>query len=733
MARCKQVKALLNGNEAVAKAIIHIGYDGEGYYPITPSSDAGENVTKAYAKGETDVTVVPGNSELAAISICAGFALAGTRVVDVSSANGILLKMEQLPAMSGLRLPMVLNIATRDVSGPLNIKNGHSDLMACLGVGWPILTAKTVQEAYDLNIIALKLAEAVDLPVIVAYDGFHTSHGIRRVQIFEDPQDVRNWLGPKKPKFSFLDVHNPKTYGPYMNDDLINNKYQLHLAMQEAYRILPRLFEEYADLTGRRYDFVDAYRMDDAQTAIFILNSAAEVSKVAIDMLREQGEKVGGVYPTVLRPFPEKEITELLKDRKAVMVAERADEYGARGSYLYNEIGAALQAVGSGTKLLSRVYGIGGLNVTPDDALNLIRPALKAAKGDEVEFFDYYGHWEGDPSFEWKAGCEPLKEEEQKVNEKLGDKVNLRELTKMPKRISKTSACPGCGIFTNLELFLKGIDGHVCLGFNTGCGMVVTTGYPQTSFKVNYFHNLFHNGASTMSGVVTAYEILKKRGVINDEITFIMVGGDGSGDIGMDQLIGAAIRNHPFIYFEYDNQIYANTGAQLCFTAFMGARTATSHVGPKQVGKTFHHKDSVQIMRGTHAPYIATVAECNPVDMIRKARKAQKTVREGGFVYIKAFSVCPLNWGLEESRAREIVQKVVDSCLFPLYEIEKGITTITYDPKDKKIPVVEAFSHLGALAKHLANPKHKEIADKVQAEVDRRWRALKAMHENPDL
>ncbi len=186
----QQIRWLGNGNEAAAQAVLHCCYDGEGYYPITPSSEVGEEVSKAIAAGKTDIRLVIGTSELAAIGICTGMALAGGRVVDVTSSQGVLLKYEELSCISGMGLPMVLNIATRDVNSPLNIKNGHSDLMSMLNTGWLILMAPTVQAVYDMNIIALKVAEEVLLPIVVAYDGVHTSHANRRIEIFCKSKDV---------------------------------------------------------------------------------------------------------------------------------------------------------------------------------------------------------------------------------------------------------------------------------------------------------------------------------------------------------------------------------------------------------------------------------------------------------------------------------------------------------------------------------------------------------------
>lgn len=210
--------------------------------------------------------------------------------------------------------------------------------------------------------------------------------------------------------------------------------------------------------------------------------------------------------------------------------------------------------------------------------------------------------------------------------------LNTRDLTAMPKRIVPGhGACPGCGIFPNLNLLLKGIEGDVVLLFHTGCGMVVTTAYPQTAFRTTYIHNLFQNGAATLSGLVEMYHQRQKRGEIpNRELTFILVTGDGGNDIGMGPTIGAALRNHKMIIFEYDNGGYMNTGYQLSYTTPYGASSSTSHVGKTQFGKSTFHKDTPQIMAATNIPYVATVAESDPIDFVKKARKGTKDYERRG-------------------------------------------------------------------------------------------------------
>ncbi len=725
---------VVSGNEAAARAILDIGYDGEGYYPITPSSEVGELVDKAIAAGETDMAFVVGTSELAAISMVTGMALAGGRAVDVTSSQGLLLKAEQMPAIAGLGLPVVLNLATREVSAPLNIKNGHSDLAATLGWGWLIFLAPTVQAVYDMNFIALRCAEAVNLPAIVAYDGFHTSHAFRRIEVFADREQVRSFVGDRPPRMTLLDLDQPRTFGPYMNDDLINTKVQMQGKMRKAYEILPVIFAEFYQLTGRAYDFVDVYGASPADATLVALNTAGEAAKDAVDGLRASGRAAKLVMPLVLRPWPEREMVAALSDSPKIMVAERAVQYGAR-NYLANEIGASLQVAGITSTVLSRTYGLGGLDFRASDATNLFQETLQYGSAGRNGYRQgFYGAWPGDTKTQFPARFEPLTAEQYTLNAGT-DRVDLRALSQMPFRVDRHSACPGCGIFSNLNLFLSGIDGHVVLLFNTGCGMVVTTGYPYTSFKVPYAHNLFHNGASTASGVVEMYRRFRRQGKINEEITFVVVSGDGGDDIGMDQVIGAALRNDPFIMIEYDNKGYMNTGGQLCYTGFLGQRFSNANLGPGEKGKHNHHKDITEILRGTHASYLFQASDYNYRDLILKARKAQQTVREGGFAFGRLFSVCPLNWGCESDQGRPIAERVVKSCLFPLYEVQHGITRLNYNPEKagQKNPVADAFAIMGKAFAHLAKPEFADVAAQIQAEVDRRWTRLLEMDANPKL
>jgi len=188
------------------------------------------------------------------------------------------------------------------------------------------------------------------------------------------------------------------------------------------------------------------------------------------------------------------------------------------------------------------------------------------------------------------------------------------------------------------------------------------------------------------------------------------------------------------ICLEYDNGGYMNTGHQLSFSTPLGHDTSTSHVGPAQPGRQNQHKDTAQIMAACHIPYVFTGSECQHLDLTRKAAKAQKIAREEGFVYGKVISACPLNWRIAETKCRASLQAAIDCCFFPLYEVEHGKTTITYNPEDKnkRIPVLDWLKMMGK-SKHMAKPEFEPELKSFEAEVNRRWERLKAMSENPLL
>ena len=728
----EQVEKYLSGNEAAALAVKQIGYDIMGYYPITPSTQIAENLDLMGAKGEVDITMIPAEGEHSAAGICYGASAAGARAFNATSANGLLYALEQFPVQSGTRYPMVMNVACRTVSGPLSIKGDHSDIMFMLNTGWIILFAHSVQQVYDFNIIATKLGESVSLPVVVAYDGFFTSHQKKRSYSFKSDEDVKNFVGKKKEKHDLLDLENPITIGSYMNEpDLINNRFQLYEAVTLAGKRLDEIFKSYENLSQRHYEMVEEYKVKDAEIVMILLGSAFDTVTVAVDKLRKEGIKAGVITLNVIRPFPIDEVVKRVKDKCKILVADRQDSYGANGGNLSLEVRAAFQRKKKNVEIKSVVYGLGGIDFDVSDGRWLLE------QYDNLPDFSYYGVTKG--------GKEKVQDNLLKKIDKERTMLGITEVkntgeglmvkggqinatTAMPDRIAPGhGACPGCGILVNLNLLLRAIEDPVVLLFQTGCGMIITTAYPKTSFRVPYIHNLFQNGAATMSGIVEACKRRQEKGEIpKGDIVFIMVTGDGGMDIGMGSALGTALRGHNMIIFEYDNGGYMNTGYQLSYSTPKGAKSATSHVGSLQYGKTFFNKDMPEIMAAANIPYVATVAECNPKDFITKAAKAAYYAKNQGMAYIKALSACPLNWNDNPATERAVIEAAVNSGYFPLYEVEKGITKLNYNHENsnKKMPVKQWFSMMGR-TRHLVKEEYSSVVEEIQKEIDERFRKLK--------
>lgn len=753
----KQIAGFKSGNQMAAEAAGHINYHIMGYYPISPSTEVAQFLDMAGSNGKHDVQLIAADGEHGAAGICYGAATTGARVFNATSANGLMYMLEQLPVQSGTRFPMVMNLINRAVSGPLNIHCDHSDMYFALNSGWVMLTAANPQTVYDMNIIALRVAEHPDvrLPVMVNYDGYVTSHQKHNVEVFEDAQDVRDFVGEvDRDRYSFIgdNKRGPVTVGAHMTgQDFTNNHYQLHVAQENALRVFEEVSAEYAEISGRKIDAVEVYGEEDADVALFLVGSSADTAKDAVDELKAEGKKVKIILPHIIRPFPAEKIIEAIGDTKLVIALDRADSAGAKGGNLSHDLKAALHDAGkSDVKVINRIYGLGGSEFFTHTAMSMFEMGFDALDGKDVAMFDYWGKSEGNvdatrekiyrqmkPIDEnaYKTGkiITSYDEEKQQVNVKL---PAARALTAKPKRLSSGhGACPGCGIFPGVELFLKGIEGDVVLVNQTGCAYVVTAGYPYTAHQQHYVHNLFQSGAATLSGISEAIFKLKDRGELHfdDDATFVMLTGDGGMDIGMGSAIGAALRGHKLIMLEYDNQGYMNTGAQMSYSTPIGNRTSTTNVGSQRIGKQYHHKDTAQIMAATNIPYVFTGAEAYANDLIKKGAKAHWYAKNVGPVYGKILIACPLNWKSADKDGNAVIKAAVDCGFFPLYEVEQGVTTITVDPKGaKRAPVEEWLGYMGK-TRHLLQPENSGILESLKTEIDRRYNQLQAKHENPYL
>ena len=356
----------LTGGEAVAEAMRQVNPEVVAAYPIAPQTIIMEKFSEFVADGIVDTELICVESEHSAMSACVGASAAGIRTMTASSSAGLALMWEILGVASGLRLPIVMPIVNRALSGPINIHCDHSDSMGCRDHGWIQIYSENAQEAYENTLLAVRLAEKVLLPAMVCQDGFITSHGVENVKIFEDDK-VRKFLGSYKPNKPLLDVNNPVTYGPLqLTDYYFETKRQQEPAMEEAKNSYLQIGKELSKITGSEYGYFEEYQLKDAKAAIVVLNSTAGTAKAVIDKLRKNGKKVGLLKPKLFRPFPYKEIGNALKNIGSIAVLDRSESYGAYAP-LFSEIKNACYDTKSKAKLHSCIFGLGGKNIYESD------------------------------------------------------------------------------------------------------------------------------------------------------------------------------------------------------------------------------------------------------------------------------------------------------------------------------------------------------------------------------
>jgi len=304
----------------------------------------------------------------------------------------------------------------------------------------------------------------------------------------------------------------------------------------------------------------------------------------------------------------------------------------------------------------------------------------------------------------------------------MATKLTPKELSKRGDRLAPGHRlCAGCGASIVVRQMMAAIDDPVVIGNATGCLEVATTIYPYTAWRVPWMHNAFENSASTVSGIEAAYRSLVRQGKIPEQnVKFIAYGGDGGTyDIGIQALSGAMERGHHMLYVCYDNGAYMNTGIQRSSATPYGAHTTTSPAGKVIPGKMQFHKDLTAIMAAHNIPYVAQAAPSQWRDLMKKTRKA---VNCGGPAFMNVLSSCNRGWRHPTDQTIPITQLAVDTCWWPLFEVEKGEWRLTYKPKEKK-PVVEWLKLQGRF-RHLFTPENEHMIEEMQAEVDRRWQHL---------
>jgi len=374
------------GNEALAYAMKQINPDVVAAYPITPSTEIVQIFAQYVSDGKVDSEFVAVESEHSAMAACIGSAASGCRTMTATASQGLALMHEMLFIAGGLRLPIVVPIASRSLSSPLNIHGDHSDSLASRDSGWMQFFCESVQEGYDTLIQCVKIAEQASLPAICAVDGFILSHCMERIETFEDTP-VREFLGPYKPNYNLLDYKKPILVGPAtMQDYFFEFKRSQIEGMNKALPIIEEVQAQFKQTFGRGYGVIEEYRCEDATAVVLLMGSACGTMREAVDAMRNQGKKVGMVKLRVFRPLPHKLLKETLAKFKTVAVMDRADAVNSYGGALFTETTSALYDLDVRPNVLSYVYGLGGKEFSLADAATVLEQAHAGRKEDLVTY-----------------------------------------------------------------------------------------------------------------------------------------------------------------------------------------------------------------------------------------------------------------------------------------------------------------------------------------------------------
>jgi pyruvate ferredoxin oxidoreductase alpha subunit len=404
--QAKQEILGLNGDEAVAYAVKQSDVDVVAAYPITPQTIIVEKYSEYVANGEVHTEFVCTESEHSAMTACIASAATGARTFTASASAGLALMHEMLTVASGSRVPVVMAVANRALSSPLNIHGDQSDSMAERDSGWIHIYVENAQEAYDSILQAFRIAEDVEvsLPIIVGLDGFTLSHTLERVDTLSN-EAVKAFVGERQ--FPLVQTHegktvpfkldpeNPMTMGPIaLQNYYFEFKRQQDEAMKNAYKKIQEINTEYAQLTGRSYGngLVDLYKLDDAEIAVVCVGSTAGTLKVVIDELRQVGIKAGLLRLRTFRPLPVEEIRNALKNTKAIAVMDKSISFGSFGGAVYHEVRHALYDTETHPPIVNYIYGLGGRDTNPNVFRTIFDDLTSIAKTGRIEKqINYFG------------------------------------------------------------------------------------------------------------------------------------------------------------------------------------------------------------------------------------------------------------------------------------------------------------------------------------------------------
>ncbi len=397
-----------DGNFANAQALRQAGVDVLSAYPITPSTGTVEGYASFHANGYVDGEVVIVESEHAAMSGCVGASAAGARVATATASQGLALMVEVLYQASGMRMPIVLCLVNRALAAPLNVNGDHSDLYLTSQTGWISLDSCNPQEAYDMTLCAFKIGEHKDvrLPVISNQDGFMTSHTAQNVRTLSD-EIAGEFVGSYLEVNSMLNFDKPVTHGVQTESDWhMEHKAKQNDAMMKSVSVIEEVFAEFEKVSGRKYNMIEQYKLDDADIVIVCLGTTFETAQIAADNMREKGIKAGVLMPRVFRPTQVEKLAAMLQNAKAVVCMDRSAPGGQLGQ-LFQDISSAMINTPARALMSNVIYGLGGRDMTVvelEEIYEIAQDEVKAGKlngtiqrwvgvrGPELKYFNVEGN-----------------------------------------------------------------------------------------------------------------------------------------------------------------------------------------------------------------------------------------------------------------------------------------------------------------------------------------------------
>ena len=370
---------------AIAEAVGMCNADIISAYPITPQTHIVEHLSELVADGKLHANFVPVESEHSAMSVCCGTSAVGARTYTATASQGLALMHEILFIVPALRLPVVMSVANRSLSGPISIWNDHSDAMAERDIGWVQIFAENAQEALDLTIWSFRLAEdkRVSLPTIVNFDGFILSHTIEPV-VMPDPEAVQAFLPPYEP-IQRLDIDKPITMGPVGIPDIYTETHKVQQqVLTDAYGPIVETLDAFGEAFGRHYKPVETYKTEDAEVMLLTMGALSETAMTAVDQRRERGQKVGLVRLRLWRPFPFADLKAAVGKVPVLGIMDRAMSFGGPIGPVASEVKSALYQEKQRPQVVEFIAGLGGRDVPISDFDGMFDTLFAVRDGGEV-------------------------------------------------------------------------------------------------------------------------------------------------------------------------------------------------------------------------------------------------------------------------------------------------------------------------------------------------------------